>query len=326
MLSMKEIAEKAGVSVATVSRVFNNSPLVKKESRDLVLKYLEESNYEMNFQARNLRMNKSNNIIVIIPTLRNPLFAEILDGINEKANLMNYNILIGSIEQNLEKVEPYLQMLKNRQAEGIIFVSKTFDEKIIKKVFTKYPVVLCNEKSATKKIPTVSIDNLKASYEATQYLIKEKACSKICFISGHKQSPSTYLRIKGFKKALTTYNLQFNEIDIIYGINSSLSEKEKIINLIKKGQYDGYLVNSDIKSAIVLKYLIEDMHQDINKINLISFDGSYLSELLTPSITSIVQPMNEIGVNAIDTLIAQIEEKEFEQEIFLPYKLIIRNT
>lgn len=325
MLSMKEIAKQTGVSVATVSRVFNGSSGVREEVRDRVSRCLEEAGYCMNFQARNLRMQRTNNIVVIVPSFRNPLFAEIIGGMYNEARKLHYSILLGSIEGDLKNADPYLDMLSQNAADGVIFVSKTFDRQRLDRVIGKYPMVLCNETIEGASVPFVSIDNFKASVEASEYLVA-KGCRHIAYIAGYDTSPSSHLREAGFCQALASHGLTVHSEDVMFGTNSNMSEYPYVRDFVKHGGFDGYLVNSDIKSAMVIKCLLEEMQVSYQDIHLVSFDGSYVTKLLVPAITSIVQPMSEIGSAAVESLVAQIEKRPFEPNKTIPYKFVQRST
>ena len=325
MPSMKEIARKAGVSVATVSRVFNSSPLVSEESRTKVLKCLDESGYHMNLQARSLRTNRANRIIALIPSMRNPIFAEIIGGMCDAAKSSGYSLILASIENDFGNASQYIEMLGDKQADGIIFISKSFRNEDIDAVRGHYPFVLCNEMLPDGNAPYISIDNYKAAVEATEYLVG-CGCRKIGYISGQIESPSTHMRVSGFKDVLTRHDIPFSDDSMIFGTNSRLSEYPKIQNFIMKHDFDGFLVNSDIKAALAIKCLIEERGLAYSGIRLVSFDGSYASKLVVPAITSIIQPMAEIGKLAIENIIAQIEKRDFSSETIVPYKFEIRNT
>lgn len=325
MASMKEIAVKAGVSVATVSRVFNGADNVSEKNREKVLRSLTEAGYHMNFQARNLRTSKTGRLIALVPTMRNPIFADLIEGMCEEAKKLNLSLLIASIEYDHHNAVKYTSMLEEHQADGIVFISKSFSDKILDSIRGRFPFVLCNEMQLDSDSPSISIDNYSAAYEATEYLIRS-GCRHIGYISGHRSSPSTNMRVNGYRDALIKNGQSFSEGNIIFGMNSSLSEYPTIRAFLEKNDFDGFLVNSDIKAALTLRYLLEEQKMNPSDIHLVSFDGSYVSEMFVPSISSIIQPMREIGIAAIDCISAQIDKRKFKAHQTIPYSFIKRST
>ena len=325
MVSVKEIAKHAGVSTATVSRVLNESSTVKEKNRKMVLQSIDELGYQINIQARSFRTNRSGNVIAILPNISNPLFAGIVSGLNNRMKELGYHVYIGTIEDDLQNVKPYLSMLYSRQADGIIFISKTFNEEILSNLKGVYPVVLCNEGLIDNTdFPLISIDNQKAGFEATKYLCN-RGCKRIAFVAGRTTSLSTQQRINGYKQALEESNIPVCESNIIYGANSDIKETNLIKAFVQRSLCDGFIVNSDIKAALVLKSLISDLNYNINNIRLISFDGSYLSTLILPEFTTITQPMYEIGTNVAEMMVKRLGGEEVES-IVMPYQLEIRDT
>lgn len=326
MSSIKELAKHAGVSTATVSRVLNHCETVKDANRQKVLNSVRELGYQMNIQARNLRTNRSNSIIALIPTIRNPLFVEMLDGLLSEAKRASYNVFVGTIEENIENVKPYVSMLFSRQADGIIFFSSTFNREILEGLKDQYPLVLCNEFIPGFEAPLVTIDNEQAGFDAAERLLS-KGCRRLAFVAGHRTSPSTAQRIAGYQRALSVHRLAFEEKDILYGSNSDLRDPQIVRDFVACGAYDGFLVNSDLKAALVLNTLVEQLHVPVDQINLVSIDGTYLADITIPSMTTITQPMFEIGAMAAKMLIELLEKRTLEEEVrVLPHRLTIRNT
>lgn len=327
MASVKEIARRAGVSTATVSRVLNNFDSVKEENRRRVLEAVDSMGYQVNVQARSLRTSKSGSIIALIPTIRNPLFAEMLNGLLTQAKKGGYNVFVGTIEGNLENVDQYISMLYSHQADGIVFFSSTFNAQILEKLEGHFPFVLCNESVAGIEAPLVSINNEQASYDAATYLL-QKGCRNLAYIAGHTTSSSTAQRIAGYKRALEEYRLPFNERSIINGSNSDFRKTPILQEFITKGDYDGFIVNSDLKAAFVLNKLIEQLHIPPDQINLVSFDGTYLADITIPPMTTITQPMLDIGALAAKMLIQLLDGKTplRKKTRILPHHLMIRKT
>ena len=326
MLSMKEIAEKAGVSVATVSRVFNGSALVAEKSRIKVERCLEENHYTMNHLARNLKKKRSYNIIALVPSLNNPIFTEMISGVFNRAKDYDYNVLIGSIEEDYSRGLSYINLLESKQADGILFLAKSFNKQLLDQIIGKFPYVLCNEwYIGNPDCPFVGFDDYKAVQEASEYLFS-KGCSKIAYVSGRTTSPSTARRIRAFKDCLEAHGIQLSLDNVIFGSNSSYSSYPKICEFLRSGDYDGFLGNSIFTSSLILKALLTDQKMKVEDIHLVALDGNIMADMTTPEITSIIQPSYQIGFMAVDSLIAQIEKKDFERHIIVPFEFKIRGT
>lgn len=322
MVSVKELAKHAGVSTATVSRVLNNCDSVKESNRARVLQSIDELGYQMNVNARNLRIQKSKNLIALIPSIRNPLFAEIITGLSDKVKEHGYHMFLGTIEHNMQNVEPYINMLLAKQADGIIFISKTFDEELLRKLQGKFPIVLCNETQPGLDFPLVSIDNYQAGYDAVQYLYQQ-GCRSIAFVAGRTTSASTANRIRGYQQAMDENSLPYGEDDVIFGANSDIQETNLIKKFVEKKRYDGFVVNSDLKAALVMKSLLA-LHERSYK--MVSLDGTYICDIYEPAFTSITQPMYQIGTAAAGLMIDILSNKPHTSKIILPHSLTKRDT
>lgn len=171
------------------------------------------------------------------------------------------------------------------------------------------------------------INNEQASYDAATYLL-QKGCRNLAYIAGHTTSSSTAQRIAGYKRALEEYRLPFNERSIINGSNSDFRKTPILQEFITKGDYDGFIVNSDLKAAFVLNKLIEQLHIPPDQINLVSFDGTYLADITIPPMTTITQPMLDIGALAAKMLIQLLDGKTplRKKTRILPHHLMIRKT
>lgn len=327
MPSIKTIAQHAGVSTATVSRVLNNSPTVKEKNRVKVLNSMKALDYRPNLQARALRTRRSNNIIVLIPTIQNPFFVEILQGILEEAKKSSYSVIIGTIEGNLQHVDPYIAMLYSRQADGIIFLSTTFDRAILDKIDRQYPYVLCNELLPGTQAPCITIDNAKAGFDAASYLLGQ-GCREIAFVAGRTSSYSTAQRLLGYRQALETNGLIYLEDHVIYGSNADIRNASTVIQFMKKRPFDGFIVNSDVKAALVLKTLSEDASMPGRRPHIVAFDGTYLSEVTIPSLTTVSQPMHRIGKKAASLLLAHLRTGKplAARTHVLPHQITVRGT
>ena len=165
MSSIREVAKRAEVSIATVSRVINNDPVVNPKTREKVLKVIEELKYEPNLLAKNFRRRESRMVVMVLPSMSNPYFSGIAKGAEAAVTERGYHVIIGTMESKKHVLETYIHLLKTNLAEGMIFVSSSISDEMLGPLVNKYPIVLCTEKNnASYDLNCVKIDERKAGY------------------------------------------------------------------------------------------------------------------------------------------------------------------
>ncbi len=327
MVSIKEIAKHAGVSIATVSRVINYPDSVRDGKRQKVLASIKELNYKPNIQARNFRAQKSKNIIALIPNIRSPFITEVISGVFNTSKSLGYQVYIGTVEENIESAKMYIGMLYSCQADGMLILSSSIGRTLLEKIKGQFPIALCNEYFDDIDIDSVTIDNKKAAFDAVSYLYQ---CGRrnIAYIGGKNYSISTELRIQGYKEALAEYGLNFSEDNILYSSSNTYDFENGFESVLKNETLDGFVINSDLRAARFIRRLKDEHRFSGSKVGIISFDGTYVAELCDPRITTITQPMYDIGKKSVELLIRKIESKNLNdfQKIFLPYEITVRDT
>jgi DNA-binding LacI/PurR family transcriptional regulator len=327
MSSIKTVAKLANVSVATVSRVLNNDNKVKAETRERVLKVIEEIDYRPNLLAKNLRKKSSSTILIVLPTISNPIFNEIIRGAETAIKEKGYNVIIGTTELDNNQLETFINLLKTQQVDGAVFLSSSINKNKLKEIADDYSVVMCNEYFDEIDVPYVSIDNKRAGYDACKYLF-ERGKNNIAYIRGYIDSSSSLGRLDGYKKAHKEKNVPYNTECIIKGSNDFEKLRLQTIKLIEEHpSIDGLLVNSDIQASIVLKTLKQLGLRIPEDVGIISFDGTIISQIVDPSLTSIVQPMYELGYQSVEILIDKLNKNEVKNmQVILPHRLVKRDT
>lgn len=329
MSSIKEVASRAGVSVATVSRVLNNDPVVKPDTKNKVLQVIKDMNYKPNMLAKNLRKQASRTIVMVLPSMSNPYFSEIARGAQAAAYDHTYNIIIGTIESKRWILDTYINMLKTNLAEGIVFVSSSASTELVESLMGDYKVVLCTEYYKGVDAACITIDNRKAAYEAASELIG-RGLTSIAYIAGSRETSSVLARIEGYKDALHEAGIPFRP-ELIAGVQNKFEHVKDAVNkMVEQGlKPDGIITHSDMQAAYVLKGIKERSIHVPQEIGLISFDGTFLAEITNPTITSIVQPLYDLGYGAVRKLVQKLNnEPEAEEEglIVLPHQLVVRET
>lgn len=331
MANIDDVAKLANVSIATVSRVFNNSPYVSEKAKESVLKAAKELGYEPSILARSLAMKKTNTIGLIVPDISNPYYSEVVRGIEDICNIYKYNIILCNADNSRDKEIQYIDMLKSRWVDGIIFHSDYFTEEIYK-VFLerKIPLVLAGRKTKFD-VPYVAINNKKAAYDATRYLIT-LGHKKIGFIHGNlngmKETVDSVDRFIGYKLAMTKFGIKiYDELvkeanfKVIGGYNATM---EMLKSNVKP---DAIFAISDVMAMGAINAIFDYGLKCPDEVSVIGFDNIDLSEATRPSLTTIAQPMYDIGAVAARMLIKMINNESIDtNRVILKHQLIIRNS
>ncbi|MEG0847461.1 MAG: LacI family DNA-binding transcriptional regulator [Niameybacter sp.] len=332
-MNIKDIAKLSGVGVSTVSRVLNNHPDVKKETRDKVLEVMKEHNYVPNNSARILKSNNMKHIGVLVKGIFNPFFSEMLKIIEARINQIGYTMILHHYDANNlgdSEGEVLVSFIKGKRLQGVICLGGNFS-KIEGEFFEDIdvPVVLTSVDSHMKisnqLFSRVCIDNKKAAYEATDYLI-QKGHKHIAIMLGDEfDAGVSNRRIKGYMEALAAAGIPVNKGYVVMGgyDYAPAYESAKVL-LANQPEITALFAISDIM-AIGAGKAISDCGLKIGEdISLIGFDGLNIGEYYTPSLTTIKQPGTRMAEKSIDLLMELIEKNGSNQNIILETKLIER--
>lgn len=322
MVTIKDVAEKAGVTVTTVSRILNNRGSISENTRKKVYAVMEELNYQPNELARALFRKKSNIIGLIIPNVSHPFFAELSSYIESYAYENGYKILLCNSYSDTAKEKEYIDMLKRSQVDGIIMGSHSLETS--EYVGTKLPIVTI-DRILSDKIPYISSDNYAGGLLATRLLI-DKGCKRIAHVSGplSLNTPANK-RYEAFSCITKESGIETVLLEVkLDGFEGYKSKLEKLFK--DYPDIDGIFASSDIIGAtaiIVGSSLGKRIPEDLK---IVGYDDILNASLIIPGLTTIKQPIEEMGKLAVHLIIEQIEKKEVDAEYILPIKLIERGT
>lgn len=321
-----DIAKAADVSIATVSRVINNTGRVKGKTRERVMKIADEMGYLPQAFAQGLASKKKNTIAVIVPMISNYFFMEVLAGIQDQLTDQDYELNILNIKSDEDLFDQVEYYLRRQMAEGYIFISIHFSDEDWKKL-ERYDSSLTIVDDYCSGFDSVSVDNKKGAYKATRYFVKE-GYTTIAMLSALETSKPIQQRLEGYKQALEEEGIKFDDELVISGdisYRDGFTEKsgyEAMKKLLSMSQIpDACYCSSDIKAIGALKAMDEKGVY----IPLISNDNLAISEYV--GLTTIAQPMYEMGQVASKNLIERLNNpnKEITHTIYSP-ELIIRNS
>lgn len=328
-ITIKDVARQANVSISTVSRVINDSKPVSDDIKIRVVKVIEELGYKPNPVARSLVTKKSRLIGVIIPDISDPYIAELLNAIEEVAKTYDYDIILCNSYGSLESEEHYLHLLQTKQVEGMLFL--TYKLRTAHKNFfesSQMPVVMINRDASELNLSSVSVNNYDAVLEMTTKLF-EDGHEDIVLIRNGKDSdvfgPSQHA---GFKKAHENFNKELDDnrvfnggfqIDKAYEICKGLIEKKELPSAI--------IATTDSMAIGAINCLIDHGIKVPEEVSVAGFYDTKLAEMYRPQLTTIHQPIYDIGAVAIRLLIKQINGEAKERtHFFLPHELIERDS
>jgi LacI family repressor for deo operon, udp, cdd, tsx, nupC, and nupG len=325
--TINDVAARAGVSAATVSRVINVNSNVSPETFKKVTKAIDELNYRPNILGRNLRKTKSERILVILPNISNPFYSEIVKGIEDVANQNGYYVMLCNTDSDLAREEKYIKMLKGQLADGAILMASEMNSDDLAELSKDIPVVQCCEYKEGIPMPHVSIDNELAAYKAVKHLLG-LGHEKIAFIGAKNQFLSSSLRKKGYIRALGEAGINFDPDYCDYGDYSYKSGFRIMKQLLKLSQRPtAVFCISDIMAIGAIRSAMEEKLQIPEDIAVCGFDNIYFSKMFKPSLTTISQPMYDLGCVAMDALVNMIENGKAEtMHYFLEHELVIRES
>jgi|TARA_R100000388_G_scaffold86091_1_gene65413 LacI family transcriptional regulator len=314
-----DIAKKAGVSIATVSRVFNNSANVSDKARNKVLAVADEMGYHPQAFAQGLASRKSNTVMIVVPVISNYFFMEVLGGVQDKLSEMNYELSIFNISPNKDIQEQVEHVLKRRWAEGYLFISIHLNENNWSKL-QKYNVPITLVDEHYEGFDSVSVDNAQGAYRAAKSLFKH-GYKRVAMLSALESSKPIRDRIKGYKRALDEFEIPFDKKLIITGdsmYRDGFTERAGYEAMIKiltmEPKPEACFCASDIQAVGALKAM-----QDTGKsIPIIGYDDIELAEYM--GLSTIRQPMRDMGFFATQNLIERMNnpDKAISQTIYTP--------
>ncbi len=326
MATIQEVAKRAGVSVATVSRVINSPNKVRDHTRLKVESIIKEMNYEPSVLGRSLRTSQSKLLLVLLPSVSNPFYAEIINGIQDRAFKDGYNILLCETDSNPEREIIFFNMIKNRLADGIISMDPTVDKQRLMQLADKYPIVQCSEYDKDGTLSYVTIDNELAAYQVVKHLVK-LGHKKIALINFDQRFLYTHERYNGYEKALKEFGFPINK-DWIYNtekLDFESGQQAMKVLLEQQNRPTAIFAVSDVLAIGALKELNINQFRVPKDIALVGFDNINFSNMTHPPLTTVSQPMYRMGTISAQMLIKKIQGDAVESRI-LDHQLIIRES
>lgn len=317
-VNIKAVAEYAGVSTSTVSRVLSGKSYVNEQTRIHVLRAVNELNYRPNALAKSLKMGCTNTIALMVPTIENEIFPIIARGVEDTARRNGYTVILCNTYEDMELEKDYINKLRTRWIDGFIVSSMLPNSHHIRQLKADgFPVVL-TARYYDESIDAVVIDNYKAAYDAVCYLIKT-GHKRIAIALGRRELSIYQRRLEGYIDALKAYNIPVDESLIIDETNGRNSFYYLMQGMIKRGNIpDAVFATSDPKAFVVMRAIRDCGLRIPEDVSVLGFDNVEISALIDPPLSTVSQPLYDIGVLAAKKLITMIRLKEKNEEPAAP--------
>ncbi len=331
-ISLKDIAERLKLSKTTVSWVLTGQADrkgISKATQELVRKCADEMNYQPNLIARSLNLGSTKTIGLILPSISDFFYSSVAREVEKNASMHGYSLMIASSEANTNKEDNILRMFRSKGVDGIILAptkrSKVEIERLIK---DKFPLVTFDRFFAELQASYIIIDNQESSYKLTKHLIK-KGCKNIALITTNPHLTTMGYRSEGYKQALEEEKIKINPVlmaSVKYE-NYEKDIKKVLANIFEKvPDVDGFFFTTHILAIESFIYFNNKGIKFNDDFGLASIHHESSFEIIAPNISVAEMPVADIGKNAVDILLREIEFKEKSAGVKGQYKMILPCT
>jgi LacI family purine nucleotide synthesis repressor len=322
-----DVAKKAGVSIATVSKVVNNTGRISEKTRKKVVKIMEELEYQPSSVAAALTGKQTYTIGVLVPDISNGFFAEVARALENSAREMGYAIILCSTDYQIEREHDYLELLLKKQVDGIIIATEPEDWKAYNILQKKQiPHLMFSIDNLGFSSHVVTTDDIRGGYMAGRYLL-EKGHTDIAVIAELNRA-SGRMRLQGFKQALADEGISLKEERIISAmskIDEAQAAARKILSF--KNRPTAVFASTDLIAAIFTNEARKAKVRIPDDLSIIGFDNTIYAEIADPGLTTIAQPTEELAQFAIDQLLKLIKDPTIpQQRIMLSPMLVERSS
>lgn len=332
--NIKEVAEKAGVSTATVSHVINGTRYVAEDKKQAVLSVMKQLDYRPNSVARSLRSQKSKIIGLIIPVAlpdtSSFFFSTVAQGIQKKLKENGYNLILSNSTEMQQDEMEQIRVFNSQLIDGLIIAPTANDHTYLNDVLNgSYPVVFIDRKPTGYPGDCVLVDGFKASYEAVEQLIS-KGHKRIAYIGGQLGITTSNERFEGYKKALTDNGVEFDDTIAIHsGFGEATFQNGYSFTkeLLEKSSFTALFVTNNVMSMGTMACLQEKGVKIPHDLAVIGFDDYEWAKITVPPLSVIKQPSFELGMKAAEVLLDKINNSsDSYKEYRLDAQLIIRDS
>jgi LacI family transcriptional regulator len=331
MVTVRDVARRAGVSTSTVSHVLNQTRFVSDDLRDRVLAAMHELEYHPNAAARMLSLKRSHALGLIVSDIRNPFFASITRGVEDVAQEHGYTVVLCNSDEDLARETACLKTLQSRQVDGVLLASAgVADEHVTRLLHAGYPIVLVDRDLPDLGAPAVLLDNEGAAYSAVRHLL-ERGHRRIGMISGRGSISTTTERVAGYQRALREAGIDLDGQLVISGESTSEGGAAATHALLDTVPPPTAIFSGNNLMSIGALHAIASRNLTVpDDVALVGFDDFPFpwSDAFRPHLTTVAQPTYELGRRAAETLVQILDgsTRQPAQRTVLEGKLVIRES
>ena len=326
MATIQDVVKLSGVSVATVSRVLHDSPNVLPATREKVLAAIKELDYRPNRLAQQFRTQRTMNVLVLLPRLGDSFYSEILRGIEAVAAEAGYHIFVANTNNSVELETYFFESLIQKQIDGIINFSACLPKEYMEEIASQNPVVVACRYLSEARLPNVTIDNMAASKDMTEYMLN-LGHRRVAYIGGNTALALYRSRLSGYYQALEEMNIPLDEELVRMADPDIQGGYDAATGLLRSGVEFSAIVTSGDTLAIGAIKALEDHHMTVpDDIAVCGFDDIEMSSLLRSTLTTVRQPRSLIGRRSMEKLLERIsgQDNDSGEQIILDYEIVIR--
>ncbi|MBB5325394.1 LacI family transcriptional regulator [Anoxybacillus tepidamans] len=327
-VTIYDVAKEAGVSISTVSRVINNTGRISEKTRKKVLKVMETLHYQPSMVASALTGKRTRTIGLIIPDVANPFFAEIARKVEDRGRELGFNVLMCNTDNNPETEEMYLSLLKQKSVDGIIIGTTTKNYTVLNELLHEhFPIAFIAQDIPELAIDVVRVDDFLGGYQAVSHLVS-LGHKKIAIMLGNLNRTSDKDRLQAYRQVLQENGLEYDERLVIYTDYSMEAGKRAAFELLRSPQKPTAIFACFDSLAVGVYQAAKEMGLCIPEdLSVVGFDNTILATIVDPPLTTVAQPIDEMGRQVVDLIIREIEgEKNMKQRVILPPELIVRHS
>ncbi len=326
MTNIKDVASLAGVSASTVSRVLNGKSYVNEATRQRVLEAVQQTNYRPNVLAKSLKMGQSKMICIMVPSIQNSIFPEITRGVEDVARKNGFSVILCNTDEDTAVEKAYIDKMKTRWIDGFIVCSSIGDASHIRALRAEgFPLVLVNRfaEEDIGKMDIVSVDSFQAAYNGVKYLITT-GHRRIALAYGREELFFYRERYRGYCQALADGGIPYDEALVMRetsGSDSFYGMTQEVMRL--DSPPDAIFTTSDPKAFVVM-HALHDMGVRIPRdVSVLGFDNVNLSSMVEPPLSTVAQPLYEMGAVSAKNLLRQIRYKEQNGQLPAPVRHVL---
>ncbi|UFJ42687.1 LacI family transcriptional regulator [Brevibacillus humidisoli] len=323
-----DVAEKAGVSISTVSRVINNTGRISEKTRKKVLDVMAKLQYQPSVVASALTGKGTRTVGLIIPDVANPFFAEIARRVEDHGRRRGFNLIMCNTDNNPDTEEIYLSLIKQKSVDGLIIGTTTKKHTGLHSLIKDgFPVALIAQDIPELTIDVVTVDDFLGGYMATSHLVS-LGHSRIGMMVGALTRTSERFRHQAYRQVLDENGIQYDEALVIKTGYSIKDSKQAALALLKSPKRPTAIFAYFDSLAIGVYQAAKELDLAIpDDLSVVGFDNTILATIVDPPLTTIAQPIDEMARQVMDLLVREIEgEKKTKQRVIFPPELIVRSS